>query len=147
MKKISVKKLLVIALSMFIIYNLVWFLTTTIKYDKYTKAVPKNEYGLHYTVKDGYTYNIKKPFFFSFTGNLAVTKNGAGKSLIIWPKIFGGYTYGFHIRKDESDYQIYVDKNYNPINKDDEVTVQKVNECKTELEELFSKANEMWQLK
>lgn len=65
-------------------------------------------------------------------------------TVTVWPLISGGYEYGFRLQKDGAAHEIYVDENMEPIHKDDTVAVQK--EYKAELEALFSKANEMWQL-
>ncbi|KXG10854.1 hypothetical protein AT864_00722 [Anoxybacillus sp. P3H1B] len=147
MTKLTGKKILLLITLIFVIWNLSWFLITTIKYNNFVKDIPKNEWGLHFIKKeDGYIYSVKKPNYLRFTGNLVVANNEKGETLIIWPLIFGGYEYGFRLQKDGAAYEIYVDENMEPINKDDTVAAQKVEEYKVELEELFSKANEMWEL-
>lgn len=73
MKKINGKKIsLLVIISIILLYNISWFLITTIKYHPYVKVVPKNAYGYNGLTKDGYCYNVKKPDYLSFTGNLGV---------------------------------------------------------------------------
>lgn len=145
--KLNGKNILVFIVLIFGLWNLSWFLSTTIKYDKFVEVVPKNEFGVHFLEKeDGYIYSVKKPGYLSFTGNLAVSNDEKQESLIIWPLITGGYEYGFSIQKDGQPYEFYVDENMKPIDKDDSVAIEKVEEYKVELEELLSKAKEMWKL-
>lgn len=148
MTKVSIKKILLIVILIFGVWNLSWFCITTIKYNKFVKVIPKNKWGLHFIEKeDGYLYNVKKPSYLSFTGNLGVSNKEKGEILIIWPLISGGYEYGFRLQKDGVAYEIYVDENMEPIDKNNSVATQNVKENKAELEKLFSKANKMWQLK
>ncbi|MDW7617788.1 hypothetical protein SC499_24720 [Peribacillus simplex] len=147
MKKVNIKTILILIISIFAVLNLSWFLVTTFKYDGFVEPIPKNKWGLHFIKKDNYVYSVKKPDYLYYTGNLAVDNTEKQTSLLIWPLISGGYKYGFRLQEEGEAYEIYVDKNMEPTNKDkgDPDAVQKVEEHKAELEELFSKANEMWQ--
>ncbi|WP_243291890.1 hypothetical protein [Bacillus sp. FJAT-47783] len=145
-KKISIKKILLIVISIFLIWNIAWFLITAIKYNKFTEAIPKNEYGVYIKEEDGYLYNVKKPGYLSFTGNLGVSKKESMNGLIIWPLLFGGFEYGIRLQNDGEVYEIYVDENMNPINVDDSVAIQQLEEHKVEIEKMISKANEIWDL-
>ncbi|KGP81371.1 MULTISPECIES: hypothetical protein [Paenibacillus] len=147
--KLNRKNILIIIVSIFALWNLSWFLITSIKYHKFVEVVPKNEFGVHLLKKDdGYIYSIKKPGYLSFTGNLAISNDDDQESLIIWPLITGGYEYGFSIQKDRETYEFYVDDddNMKPIDENDPAAIEKMEEYKLELEELLSKAKEMWQL-
>ncbi|MGB7606452.1 MAG: hypothetical protein WBL93_13355 [Lutisporaceae bacterium] len=147
MMKITGKKIIVIIIAIIVVYNLSWLSITTIKYNKYLKVIPKNQWGLHFIEKeDGYLYSVKRPSYLSFIGNLGVVDNKNGDALIIWPLISGGYIYGVRLQKDGTAYEIYVDENMEPIHKDNTYEAQIVNKYKTELKELLSKANEMWKL-
>lgn len=147
MAKLNVRNILIAIIILFAVWNLGWFLIITTKYHEFIEDIPKNEWGRHFITKeDGYIYSVKKPDYLSFTGNLGVANNKKGDALIIWPLMSGGYEYGFRLQKDGVAYEIYVDENMEPINKEDTVAVQKVIEFKAELEELLSKANDMWQL-
>lgn len=149
MKKFKKRYFFLIIILIFGIWNLSWYAITTIKYNKYVEAIPKNKWGLHFIEKDdGYTYSVKKPDYLSFTGNLAVANNEKQEMLIIWPLVTGGYEYGFRLQKDGLAYEIYVDENLKPINKDatNQVSIQKVEEYKDELEALRAKADKMWEL-
>lgn len=131
----------------FIFLNISWFLITNVKYNKFVKAIPKDKGGIHAVVKDGYTYNVKKPSYLHYTGNLGVANNKTRELLIIWPSVFGGYEHGFVLHEDGAVYEIYVDENMEPIDKNDLYTIQKIKEHKNGMKELLSRANEMWQLK
>ncbi|MGY0373955.1 hypothetical protein [Clostridium sp. JNZ J1-5] len=147
MSKISGKRILIFIILIFVILNISWFSIISIKYTKFLKAVPKNRGGIHGVLKDGYAYNVKKPDYLHYTGNLGISNTKTGELLIIWPKIFGGYKYGFRLKEGKSVYELYVDENINPIDKDNKDFVKKVKEHKAGIDELFSKANEMWKLK
>ncbi|AJA48559.1 hypothetical protein CPAST_c24900 [Clostridium pasteurianum DSM 525 = ATCC 6013] len=150
MKKITGKRIFIFIILVFVALNISWFLITTIKYNKFVKAVPKDRDGVHSLLKDGYNYHVKKPDYLHYTGNLAISTRSAsnrGELLIIWPLISGGYEYGFSIQEDNEAYELYVDKNMKPIDTTDTYVIQKFEEHKAGLEQLFSKADEMWQLK
>ena len=147
MKKLNFKKVILTIISLFVIWNIIWFSATTIRYHKFVKVIPQDENGLHGMVgDDGYTYYVKKPDYLHFTGNLAISNSDKGQDLIIWPHIIGGYEYGFRLRKNEDVYEIYVDKNLEPVNKDHPVDVQLVKEFNKDLQELYEKADNMWGL-
>lgn len=147
MKKINGKRIFILIILAVVTLNLSWLLITTIKYNKFVKIVPKNEFGLYFIVEDGYIYNVKKPAYLQYTGNLGVSNPEKGELLLIWPLMSGGYKYGFRLQEDGSTYEIYVDENMNPIYKDDTEDVKKIEEHKSDIETLFSKSNEMWNLK
>lgn len=110
--------------------------------------MPKNKWGgVHYIVKDGYLYGVKKPDYFQFTGNLTVVNRETDETLIIWPLMSGGYEYGYRLQEDGEAFEIYVDEDMKPIDKGDTVSVQKVEEHKDELKKIFSKADKMFSLK
>lgn len=145
-KKVSTKKVIIVIVSIFAIWNLFWFLTTSVKYNKITEVIPKNEYDVHIKEEDGYLYNVKKPGYLSFTGNLGVAKAESMDGLVIWPLLFGGYEYGIRLQSDGEVYEVYVDENMNPISKDDAVAVQQLEKRKVDIEKMISKANEIWHL-
>lgn len=147
MNKLSGKKIFLIALiSIIVLYNISWFLITTIKYHPYIEVVPKNAYGYNGLTKDGYCYNVKKPSYLSFTGNLGVTSQKNDFSLIIWPSLFRGYDYGVRIQEGDTAYEIYVNANLEPIKNEDEYYKKLLEKYKSEISILFSNANEMWDL-
>lgn len=148
MNKINGKRIIIFIISAFAVMNISWFLITTIKYDKFIKDLPKVE-GSSYGMKkeDGYNYSVKKPGYLHYTGNLAVSNSKKGELLIIWPLISGGYEYGVRIEEDGEAYEIYVDENMKPIDKNDTYAVQNIEQHRAGVEKLFSKANKMWQLK
>lgn len=150
MNKITGKRIFIFIVLVFAALNISWFLITTIKYNKFVKAVPKDRDGVYSLLKDGYNYHVKKPDYLHYTGNLAISTRSAsnkGELLIIWPLISGGYEYGFSIQENGEAYELYVDKNMKPIDTTDTYVIQKFEEHKVGLEVLFSRANKMWQLK
>lgn len=148
MIKINGKKILIFIILVFVVLNISWFSITSIKYNKFVKDLPKFGPGHSYgTLKDGYNYHVKKPNYLHYTGNLAVSNSETGELLIIWPLISGGYKYGIRVEQDGVGYEIYVDENMKPIDKDDTYSVQAIEENKASIEALLSKANEMWDLK
>ena len=147
MIKINGKRIFLFIIVVFVIFNLSWFIITTIKYNKFVKVVPKNEDGLYLMFKeDGYSYGVKKPDYLQYTGNLSVSNMEKGDVLIIWPLLSGGYEYGFILREEDRGYEIYVDENMEPLDKDDVNTIKVFEEHKEKVEELFYKANEVWNL-
>ncbi|MGO4546775.1 hypothetical protein AB4Z29_18420 [Paenibacillus sp. 2TAB23] len=112
------------------------------RYQDFIVAVPKNERRTYVIQEEGYAYSVKLPDYISFTGNLAITNSEKGELLIIWPLINGGYEYGMRFQKDGEAYEIYVDDNMQPVNKDDVQTVQLVQKYKSEIDELFERARE-----
>lgn len=148
MKKLNGKRIFIFIISVFLILNVVWLLITTTKYNKFVKDIPKLK-GHSYAIKkeDGYNYHVKKPDYLHYTGNLSISNSKKGELLIIWPLISGGYKYGVRIQDNENAYEIYVNENMEPIDKSDTYAIQNIEKHKAGIEELFSKANKMWQLK
>ena len=145
--KIKKKKILIFIIFIFVTLNISWFSITSIKYKRFTDVVPKNEHGVYALYKDGYSYSVKKPDYLHYTGNLSIVNNESGYNLILWPLLSGKYEYGLIIVDNEMGYEIYVDENMKPIDKDDLFYAQLIEENKAAIEEIFSKANEMWNLK
>lgn len=148
MIKINGKKIFIFIIVAFVALNISWFSIIAIKYNKFVKDLPKLG-GHSYAIKkeDGYNYSVKKPDYLHYTGNLGVSNSKKGEFLIIWPLVFGGYEYGIRIQQGETAYEIYVDENMNPIDKDDTYAVQIIEEHKAGIEVLLYNANEMWPLK
>ncbi|MFD3158846.1 hypothetical protein ACFIJ5_18720 (plasmid) [Haloimpatiens sp. FM7330] len=148
MNKINGKKIIIFIILVFAVLNASWFLITTIRYNKFVKDLPKVKYGSYGTKKeDGYNYSVKKPDYLHYTGNLAVNNSEKGELLIIWPLISGGYKYGVILQEKQESWNIYIDENMKPIDKDDPYAAQKIEEHKAGVKALISKANEMWNLK
>ncbi|TCT21700.1 hypothetical protein EDD68_1104 [Melghiribacillus thermohalophilus] len=147
-KELSIKKIILTLVSLFILWNIIWFSTITIMYKPYVEKVPKNDFGVHFIEEDGYTFSVKKPDYLSFTGNLTVSNNKEGESLIIWPLVFGGYEYGVRLQKDGKAYEIYVDQHLNPVKKDqgDNMAKQIIEKYRADIETLFRKGNAIWEL-
>lgn len=139
------KMILVVTVAAFAIWNLGWFIITKAVYSEFLEAVPKNEFGKYVMEEKGYLFNVKKPGYLSFTGNLGVTEKGSMNGLIIWPEIFGGYKYGVRLQQDDEVYEIYLDEHMKLVN-EDEFTNQLYEKYQKEIESLFSEANQVWDL-
>lgn len=128
-------------LIIFALYNLVWLSNAYCTYHPFTKAIPKHESGMYalFDEETGYSYNIKFPDYFYFTGNIGVSDNN-GSGLIIWPGFFGtSYEFGFQIKDESNTYYIYVDKNMIPIDLNEE-TGKIYEDHKEEMEQLWDAA-------
>lgn len=145
--KLKSKKIFISIICILVILNISWFLITSIKYKKFIDAVPKDEHGVYALYKDGYSYGVKKPNYLQYTGNLSIVNNETGYNLIIWPLLLGEYEYGLIIVDNEMGYEIYVDENMKLIDNDNLFYSQLIEENQVAIEEIFSKANEMWNLK
>lgn len=146
MKRMSKKwRVPLVILGIFLFINLVWLLFVNVKYGQYTKSVPKNEFGI-YGARDeeGFSYNVKKPGYLQWTGNLGVTSKD-GDTLILWPKIMGGYEYGVILSVDDAIYQITIDSNMQPV-KNDENEKALVRDHQDTIHLLFQKAESKWKL-
>lgn len=150
MSKIIKNKWLIIllaALLLFGIWNLVWYLSIQSRYNSFEKVLTLHESGSYYIVdEEGYTYSVNHPDYLRLTGNLGISNLKKGEALIIWPLATGGYEFGFRLQKDGSAFEIYVDENMNPVDKNDAKVVQLVNEHKDVLDKLYAKANKVWDL-
>lgn len=139
-------KIVLIAGSVFILWNIAWFFVINASYQKYTEPVPKL-HGVNIKEDDGYVYLVKKPEYLRLTGNLGISKKDSLDGLIIWPLLDGGYEYGIRLQKGNGEiYEILIDKSLNPINKADAVAMKVLEENKKQVHELASRANEMWNI-
>ena len=146
-------KIILVILILFILINIIWFCWRAIKYNSYSKGMDKNtSYSIFVPKylkndKEGFSYSVKYPDYLSFTGNLAISmpsEDYFSDSLIIWPNL-KGYEYGLILYDEENnEYMIDVDENKNP--KDSEYK-EIANDHKDNIDILFEKANEFWNLK
>ena len=146
-------KIILVILIIFILINIIWFCWRAIKYNSYSKGMDKNtSYSIFVPKylkndKEGFSYSVKYPDYLSFTGNLAISmpsEDYFSDSLIIWPN-FKGYEYGLILYDEENnEYMIDVDENKSP--KDSEYK-EIANDHKDNIDILFEKANEFWNLK
>lgn len=148
-KFFTIKRTIVIVLALFLILNVIWYIFTTQRYGPFVEAVPLNGMGIHYIEKDGYSYSVKKPDYLYYTGNLAVNHPDHKNSLIIWPEVNGEYTLGFRLQENEEAFEIYLDENMSPLEEYEEsdIASQKVKEHQKEINDLMSKADEMWDIR
>ncbi len=147
MKKITWKKVAIMVVAVFALWNTVWFGYCYFKYSPYTEKVPMNEeFDTYFKQEDGFSYSVKKPDYLRFEGNLAISDYEDTTSLIIWPLVTGGYEYGFMLHEDNQQYEFYVDEELKPIDSSDDFAIQKINQYKPELEALLDKADQMWSL-
>ena len=100
--------------------------------------------------KEGFSYSIKYPDYLSFTGNLAISMPSEDydfytDSLIIWPNFFKDYEYGV-ILYDENNNEYMIEVNENKEPKEPEYQ-EIIDIHKENIDILFDKANEFWNLK
>ncbi|MCP3795520.1 MULTISPECIES: hypothetical protein [unclassified Paenibacillus] len=149
MRKLNAKTWMIIGLIivlLFGVWNAVWFILTNNRYDDFLKAVPKSKFGNHIIKKDGYVYNVKRPDYLSFTGNLGINNPEARETLIIWPLIDGSYEFGVRLQKDGIIYELSLDEQMQPVDQNDKQTNILIQELKPEITALYEKANSMWKL-
>ncbi|MGF7049401.1 hypothetical protein J2T13_003912 [Paenibacillus sp. DS2015] len=150
MKRVKAKPIMITGIILifllFGVWNLVWLIMTNNRYNGFLEAVPKSKFGNHTIKKDRDVYNVSKPGYLSFTGNLGINNPEEGYALIIWPLIKGGYEYGFRVQKEGKVYEFYLNEQLKPMDEDNKQVAKLVQEFKPEIAELFEKANSMWEL-
>ena len=144
-------------LSLFVLFNFVWFGWNHIKYRSYIEGMTEIETSsvmspAYASVDaDGFDYNVKFPDYLSFAGNLAVgfpaeESDQITDGLIIWPKMFGGYEYGAMLQsleKGTDGYMFYIDAHGNAIDAEYQAVAERYSEV---ISELLSRAKSHWDL-
>ena len=152
--KKKVLKVIICILLLFVVINACWYVWRMVKYDPFTKVMEKSEIPeflvpRYYSMDaDGYDYSVKYPDYLSFTGNLCVglpttDENVFTDFLIIWPKLFDRYEYGVSLNVGNETYQIYINADGSPV---DPKYSEIVNEYKDTVDDLLSRAKEMWDI-
>ena len=152
--KKKVIKIILCILLLFVMINACWYVWRMVKYDPFTKGMEKSEIPeflvpRYYSMDaDGYDYSVKYPDYLSFTGNLCVglpttDENVFTDFLIIWPKLFDRYEYGVSLNAEGETYQIYINSDGSPV---DPRYSEIVNEYKDTIDDLLSRAKEMWDI-
>ena len=150
-----VLKIILFILILFILLNIVWFSWRAIKYNKYSKGMEKNLFYSFFVPKyleddeEGFSYSVKYPDYLSLTGNMSISMpsvngNSYTDSLIIWPSL-NDYEYGLILYdENNNEYMIELDENKKPKASEYEeiVDIHKEN-----IDTLFDKANEFWNIK
>lgn len=107
------KKIAIILIGLFCMYNLVWSVYVLKVYGSFKESIGYPfYYGLDCSkLEDDYTYSVNAPYYLSFVGNLSVSQSitveedGSSNdniTLIIWPVFPSGYEYGYMI-----NYNVY----------------------------------------
>lgn len=140
-KKIITVVIFVIAL--FIMYNIIWFGWREKKYNLYVKNMETfiEQVSYVHTDEEGYLYNVKKPDYLCYTGNLCVASPNGEEALLIWPRVFGGYKYGLQVEKDNEVYSIMLNKD---LEAEDVEAEELVEENREAITTLNAKAVKMW---
>jgi hypothetical protein len=125
----GIKKLIIALIAIIVLgfgaINILWYCHYS-DYMDYRNALSKEVVGgetIYTLSKNGYKYSIKCPDYLDFGGNMAIVdhnveSDGAEPVLLIWHKLFNKNKYGviLHLNGDRnSSYQIYVDKDGNPV--------------------------------
>lgn len=145
-KKITKKRILWIVCCIalvVIVYNLFWLVWRPWRYRPYTENFEEFIENMSYvcTTDGGYMCNVKMPDYPSFTGNLGVASADNKYALIIWPKIFSGYTYGVQLEIDGVIYSIMLAEDHTAQDSEYDDLVQ---EYSAEINALFETAEELW---
>ncbi len=155
--------LLISALSLFLLYNAVWFAYVNITYKPLEAAVGYDETrDMHIAFDDeGYHYVVFRPDYLLFTGNLSIGKdfnyaeNGETFcSVIIWPT-YKGYEFGISLRTvisvDENSeglefetVSIMLDENGQPLDELSDEEARLFEENQEQIREIYQKAHDMW---
>ncbi len=164
-KKIKIKIVIILCsvlVGVFAIWNIAWFAFVNSVYKPLADKISVDNLGYHSMVADdNYRYSVFMPSYLSFTSNLSVHENtpineqsdSHSVSLIIWPKLFGGYEYGVSLTvpksegKDElsfSSYNFMFDEHMNPLDELNEYEKEVLEEYKDEIKELYNKVYRMW---
>lgn len=147
-KKHKIISIIILLLILFGSWNLIWYVTVQNRYEPFLKAVPEIPAGTHVTNEGSFTYNVKTPGYLSYTGNLGISDFDRGLSLIIWPLMNGDYKYGVRIiGSDGMGYELMMDENQQLIDSADETAVRVAEENKELIKEVYTKANEKFDLK
>ena len=123
-------------------YRMVWTKWSTNKYQGYKSGMEElNSNDLYCMAEGDYIFTVKYPKYPTLQGNLAIGRKDDAASLIIWPKLFGGYKYGLQLNEDDVMYSIeiedgIVDKEYQDL----------VDKNKDEIKILFEKARKQWKI-
>jgi hypothetical protein len=143
------KKIVIVVIAglvlLFLCYNLIWFLWSHLKYDRWTEGMKPFRKGISYVLEgeDEYLYNLKYPDYLQFGGNICVATKDQKYALLIWPQITGGYEYGVQIESDGTLWSIMVTKDMKAVRQiDEEILVLH----REEINQLNVKAREMWDL-
>ncbi|MEG1819966.1 MAG: hypothetical protein RR012_07840 [Oscillospiraceae bacterium] len=142
MKKMHIdkKKILIILIVLFGIYNAIWSIIINDIYSPVQDFLDGKEY---ITDEEYYSYSLSKPYYLQYTGNLAVTDKDGNYVLLIWPVVFGEDEYGVLINGDKETYSVYVDKF---MKAKDPREQHIIDENKAQVEKLFEKANKFWDI-
>jgi hypothetical protein len=148
------KKKWIIGLSilalLFIIWNLLWYLTVSTTYNQLTENISKDQHNDFFLEKGGYSYYVVKPSYLTWTGNLTITNLDTDNSIIIWPSVFDdSFEYGLLVHvgdSGESVMGIKVDEKLRSIESDPD-SEKIINDNKNELELIMSEAKSFWSIK
>ena len=134
----------ILVLSVFIVYNIFWYIYIYSAYDKYTNNMVEFRKNISYVLNDGeFLYNVKYPSYLQMSGNLCVATSDGNYALIIWPSLQGDNRYGVQLLDSYGQIQSYmIDKNEfylgNYLNTHIETT-------RDIITELFELADEHWE--
>ena len=134
-------------LLLFVAYNIVWYLFSYCKYNKYEEDFKEfADSGKKIYVDDEeYQYSVKKPDYLSWVGNLAITDKNMENSVIIWLDSIGsGMTSGVMILDENSEeIQIEMKDTRTALDKRNQKFVDSYND---EITKLYDKARDVWKL-
>lgn len=151
MKKKLIIGILASVLVVFIVLNVLWLVTWKFRYDEYAEGfTEETEVELYYMVdEDGYTYDVNKPGYLHYNGNLSISKSPY-LSFLIWPKFSGETKYGIMLKDEESMYQIRLTEKGEMLEEDGykytEEEIEAYEKNKEEIDIFMEKAHAVWDL-
>ena len=151
--KKKVLKTMLGTLVFFILINICWYAWRIDKYGIYNKGMEENDFSTwlvpryEYTDVNGYDYIVQYPDYFQFTGHLCVfsTKDNdmLSDTLIIWLRLFDGYDYDVFLSEGDESFFIDINANGSAVYPEEsEIVVRN----QKDIDDLLSKAKEMWNL-
>ncbi len=167
MKKIEyLKKIIYCIVAVFAFYVAIWMVFCSIRYVPFIKKMPS---GIKIYESNELIYQVRRPSFPSFSGNLAIspriigtpeTKDQLDFGMVIWPTGFDGYKFIVTVYISNVDYEnrsshtemigILLDENGNMAeqNDDDPDMYERkkliFDTRKTEIYEIYDAVEDMW---
>ncbi len=130
MKNKMLKKFLVVGIVLFFIFGLYICMHSYANsqiINQYAVGFEKNALGDYCKNESGLVLSVYKASLFNIKTNLSVGGSDNDTALIVWVPLFGGEKeYGLIIndKKTETSYQIMVDEQLVPYDKEDEETIK-----------------------
>lgn len=125
---------------LFAAYNVFWFVKVYQPYDAYADEMQVFTARQSYHFEEGdFVYNVKRPGYLSYTGNLGISYMDDSVALLIWPGKEETETYGIMLPDDHC----YIDKEGKAIHPEQAALISANQE---KIQTLLQKAEERWHI-